>query len=196
MSNCCTNIPVENAWEMSKILPTIISTIIVITIFIIGRILDGEIKSKEIRRNWYQNIIINPNINKLELFYTDILNAINNSTDILIQSKSRISFEEYLSLKSTEIGKFQSIKRNFEFEFIFLVQTNFPEIAEELSEHIRKIEDKVTIYIDDENISIDKQDNFNSEIKVLKNEIFGILYKPLAFKKYSFRQYLSDKLFS
>jgi hypothetical protein len=63
-----------------------------------------------------------------------------------------------------------------------MVQTNYPEIACDLSEHLRNIEDSVTICLDKNHLSPSDFDELKLKINSHKHCIYGILYKPLAFK--------------
>lgn len=164
-----------------RIIPVIISSIIIIFLFILGRLLDSYIKSLEIRRNWYQKVIIDPNIQKVNTFYVNILSQSKESIIVINKSKNELIHKDFITKKTTELSKIKRIIRNFEFEFILMVQTNYPEIADDLSEHIRGIEDYITNFID----RIDDNNDYitlEKEINSKKYTIFNILYKPLIYK--------------
>ncbi len=164
---------------IDKTLPTVISTTFVVLLFVIGRILDSFIKRQEIKRNWYQKIIIDPNIAKVDLFYKDIILQSKESIDFLIQNKST-PHDKYLTDKMKEIEKFKVIKRKFEFEFISMVQTNYPEIASDLSAHLRNIEDDITTLLDKSSlVELDKE-VLERNIISQKHFIYQILYLPLV----------------
>jgi hypothetical protein len=174
-----------------KIMPVVISTTIVITLFIIGRILDGYIKSKETRRNWYQKVIIDPNISKVDKFYKDILDQSKSSIYFLIDNVS-LPHNDYLAAKTNEIEKFKIIKRAFEFEFILMVQTNYPEIADKLSEHLRGIEDCVTVCLDKNQLAHADFDELEENAISQKYRIYGILYIPMTYKRPRLRSWIID----
>jgi hypothetical protein len=189
---CLKEIPPIESSIWDKVLPTIISTTIVIILFIIGRLLDSILKSNEIRRNWYQKVIIDPNIAKLNAFYDDSIKQTKLSIESLVQRKKELSFDDYISAKAIEINKIKEIKRVFEYEFIQLVQTNFPEIAEELYEHLRDFEDSLSQYLDKQDLSNDHFVQAEKECVSKKHCIYGILYKPLKFKRPSLRRFFKQ----
>lgn len=189
---CLSEIPKPEPSIWDKILPTVISATIVVLLFIVGRILDSVLKSNEIRRNWYQKVVIDPNIAKLNKFYDDIINQIKLSIESLVQRKASLSFDKYIEAKATEINKIKGIRRAFDYEFIQLVQTNFPEIAEELSEHLRDLEDCITTCIDKQDLSNSHFADIEKDVVSKKHCIYGILYKPLKFKRPSLRRFLSS----
>lgn len=189
---CLKEIPQIESSIWDKVLPTIISTTIVIILFIIGRLLDSILKSNEIRRNWYQKVIIDPNIEKLNAFYDDTIKQTKLSIESLVRRKKELSFDDYISAKAIEINKIKEIKRVFEYEFIQLVQTNFPEIAEELFEHLRDFEDCLSQYLDKQDLSNDHFVQAEKECVSKKHCIYGILYKPLKFKRPSLRRFFKQ----
>jgi hypothetical protein len=175
-----------------KILPVIFSTGIVIILFIIGRALDGYIKSKEIRRNWYQKVIIDPNISKVDKFYKDVLEQSRISIQFLITNVS-LPHNDYLIAKTKEMEKFKIIKRAFEFEFILMVQTNYPEIASKLSEHLRGIEDCVTVCLDKNTLTTADYDELEERVISQKYYIYGILYTPMIYRRPRLRSWIKSR---
>jgi len=164
---------------LDKILPTMISTIVVVLIFIFGRYLDIKIRRKEINRNWYLKIIIEPNIQIVHSFLDSIFSSVKDSMEILISAKAVKTYEEYLGIKSKEIGKFQNIKRKFELDFISLIQITFPCIADELGEFLRTLEDETTLILDKEDLKEADLDLIENNIINFKSSLFYLLYKPL-----------------
>lgn len=182
---CCSNRELfyPEASLFDKILPTIVASSIVVLLFILGRRLDNSIRYEEVKRNWYLKVVIDPNISKVEEFYKYILASINSSISILVDLKSTESFDNYLLDKTKEIGKFQTIKRRFELEFIALVKTNYPEVSIEIEEILRNLEDKVTTCLDNDHLSTEHFSKLESELSSTKYDLYRILYKPFAVKK-------------
>jgi hypothetical protein len=179
MANCCT--PIIDDTIVTKLIPYVIGPSIVILLFIIGRLLDSKVRLREIRRNWYMKVIIDPNIEKLELFYENIQDTIKKSIEGLVPKQTVVTMAEYLVLKSTEMGTFQNLKRKFETQFISLVQTNYPEISNELEDLLRDLEDQITSYLDRSNLALTHLDEIESIISGNHYSLIKILYKPLSF---------------
>ena len=186
MTCCMCNTPTPFESDLvQKIFPTIVGSSIVVLLFIIGRLLDSTMKLREIKRNWYLKVIIDPNIKKLEDFYLDVFSTLKVSISTLVQLKSTRNFNEYIVDKSLEMGKFQTLKRKFELDFIALIQTNYPEISNELENLLRDLEDKVTSYLDRQDLVDSHYDNLEISVSSTKYELLKILYKPLILKRFS-----------
>ena len=178
MLSCCYNqLPVQELSLFQKILPTIVGSSIVVILFILGRFLDSTLRLRELKRNWYMKVIIDPNIDKLEEFYKQTLISTKESINNLTGIKDELSFSNYIGAKSVEMGKFQFIKRKFEIEFIALVQTNYPEISNELEVLLRDLEDKITTCFDSDQ---------------LNNEYYTLLELGISSTKYDLIKILSD----
>ena len=92
------------------------------------------------------------------------------------------------------MGKFQSLKRKFEIEFIALIQTNYPEIASELEALLRDLEDKITTCLDSQDLSENHFTHLEVGVSSTKYELLKILYKPLILQRFKFLRKLRRKL--
>lgn len=181
-------------WE--KILPTVISGTIAIFLFFIGRLLDTFLKSKEQKRNWYLKVIIDPNIEKLNTFFSSSLIQFKSTLEEL-KNKSNISHNDYLTLKTEEFGKFSSLKRDFEFEFVNLIGINYSEIEQEIICLINNLDDNYKTSLDniDNNTYEEILKKFEKKLYKCKTDLIAMLYKPLIYKKTTLRS-LIKSLFS
>jgi hypothetical protein len=174
------SIPVQES-IIQKILPTSISGLIVLFVFFLGRFFDSRRRLKEIRSQWYLSIIILPNLPRIESFIKALCIHINTSVNDLRNVDVATSPEDYLIRKSVKIGEFQTIKREFELDFVYLVGMHYPEIAEDLSQQFQDIEDNVTKTFDQSG-STDERMDIDGMIKLFRNNLLAILYKPLSHK--------------
>lgn len=177
----CYHSVVEESF-VSKLIPYLIGPLIVVLLFIIGRFLDSQLRLREIRRNWYLKVIIEPNIDKLEKFYQEVQEALKKSVEDLVTLQTTLPMTKYLAQKSIEMGKFQVLKRNFEIQFISLVQTNYEEISLELTSLLRKLEDQITSCLDRPDLSVDHLNGMETKIANNYYGLVKILYKPLSLK--------------
>ncbi len=53
---------------ISKLLPTIISAFVLVSLFLIGHYINSRIRSKDRKQNWYLNVLVLPNIDKVNIF--------------------------------------------------------------------------------------------------------------------------------
>lgn len=164
-----------------KVLPAIISGFIVLILFIIGRIIDSKIRTKEISRTWYLRVIIEPNLKKVDDFMQNTSETVRLSISSLSAARdNNILYWEYIEAKAKEIGKFQLLKRNFEIGFIQLVQWNYPIIGAQLSESLRKLEDIVTSILDKQDLSIKDCEIIEKSITDYRNTLFYLLFSPIG----------------
>ena len=176
-------------WD--RLIPTIIASLILVLLFVLGRFLDALIERKKDKNNWYLSIVIQPNIHKIYKFYSDLLKSTKQSLTVLKKKGINVSDEQLIELKSLEIAKFQRIKRQFEFEFISMVYANYPEIASQLTQSIMDLEDFCSECID----NFDDPDIVSIEetLASSKSELVAELYRPLeqkSFSKWFKRNYL------
>lgn len=171
----------DEVWQ--RVLPAAISGLVVTLLFVVGRFLDSKIRSKEIRRTWYLNVIINPNILKLESFYNDTAKQLDQSIQHLCNLQTS-AFDTYVAQQTIEIGKFQKLKRKFEIGFIALIQTNYSEIAGELTAVIIELEDEITECLANQKLSVEDFDDVEKKINESKHKLYSILFRPLS-KNYS-----------
>lgn len=169
----------ETLW--SKLLPTIISGVLLVSLFIVGRLIENRIKRKELKQNWYLKVIIEPNISRIDRFieksHTSLLNSIRE-----LEIARTLPHVQYIETKSTEIGKFQKIKRNFEFGFLLIVGNNYPNLDEALTDMILELEDQITVILDNENTIEDDFGEIEKSTNNYKSELINLLYSQLAFK--------------
>ena len=156
----------------------LISSIVVICLFIIDRIIGFYLRKKEVERNWYLKVLIEPEINKISIFYKDTFEGYKASAEFLKISNQK-PHNDYISLKSIEFGKFQSLKRELEAEVIFPIQIRYPNVGESVTEELRNLEDHFTSCLDSELFSEDNIKQF--QLYIAKNRAFLLkkLYSPL-----------------
>lgn len=105
-----------------------------------------------------------------------------------------MSARDYYKAKVQEINQIKELKKQFEYEFINLVSTNFPEIAEELAEHFRDMEDIVTELFDEQELIESKLISMKQKLNSTKYNVYIILYKPFTFQRVKLRK-LFSKIF-
>lgn len=164
---------------LDKMMPTIVSTLVVVIIFIIGRYFELKIRKREIERNWYFKVIIEPNINKIDIFINEAFGTIKDSVKTLIQAKTEKSYDEYIGIKSIEFGKFQELLRKFKLDFVIIVQDSYPVLTFELSSFLMNIEDSTTNILDKENLTVSDYYEIEKTIKKYKSDLLILLHKPI-----------------
>lgn len=165
-----------------KLFPTLVSVTFVVLLFIIGRLIDSKIKRKDIKRGWYQKVIIDPNINKINSFYNNLVKQIGKSIANLKDQKDKLIFNEYIVIKAKEAEKVKRIVRKFDLEFVQLVDLNYPLVAVELRTHIMQIQDDLLKMIDRPDLGEHQYDEIESKVSESKSKMYGFLFIPLELK--------------
>ena len=154
--------------------PYILTAIITILLFVIGRFIDHTYKLREIRSSWYLKIILEPILKKLDSMIDDIDELFSNN---LVYSRSdTISNEQ----KTAIFGKYDSIIRTFEVEVNSIIAVNYPVLAVKLNSLLIEF-DSFKQNIDNVSQSEENQKfNFKRELFTFKAEILKTLYEPLT----------------
>ncbi len=173
---------IENPDLLEKLLPTFVSVAFVVLLFVVGRVIDSAIRRKEIKRGWYQKVIIDPNINKINLFYDKLISQMVTSICSLKAQKDNLNFTQYVEIKAIEADLVKKIVRRFELEFIQLVNLNYPLVANKLRTHIQQTQDDLLRMIDRVDLGEHQYDEIESEVSESKSEMYGILFIPLELK--------------
>jgi hypothetical protein len=175
----------ESKSTLEVIMPTLITGIIAIVIFVVGKIIDHNYKIQEFKRSWYLKIIIDPNISKLDSFidkidkhYISSLSLIHN---ILVKNSSE---QDLLLHKAILFGQYDEIIRDLEIELFTVVGVNHPELQIELTTKLQEFEFfKTSLDSPDLKNSAEEKFDFKAKLFTLKADLLEILYKPIRFEK-------------
>jgi hypothetical protein len=160
------------------ILPTLISSLIIILVFVLERFYHAKFTKAEIYRTWYLRVIIEPNLNNIENFFSSVIANYNESFDI-IRTNTTLPHDEFLILKATEITKFQNIKNSFEFSFTILIANTYPQVGREIDKIIMEIQDSFTANINEIEQGFDNRENYSRSIVTYKAALLQTLFSPL-----------------
>jgi len=166
-----------------NVFPNIVSGVIVIILFVIARHLDSRIRRREIKGNWYQKVIIDPNIEKINSFYKNANVMVKRSIAILVTQKTVIPLDQYEVIKSAQMGDFQELKRKFELDFVSLIATTYPEVAGKIEDNLSILNDRITVCYDDRNLQNTSFEIIENMINESKNSTYSILHTPFIFNK-------------
>ena len=157
----------------------LISSLVVILLFILDRIIAAKIRQREIARNWYLKILIEPNLDLINAFYTSAYANLEAAVNELIASRN-LGHTQFLALVTAKTGLFLADKRRFEFDFIYLVGSYNSTVALELNASLRLLEDIV-------NETLGATDHTSLDMTTIKNRIhtaragfYSAIYKPIT----------------
>lgn len=163
--------------EWSDYFP-LFSPVVVILLFGLERVLSYKTKKKEIERTWYYKVLIDPALSKVTEFFNTIQVLYADSCAKLSSSQD-LRHDEYISLKSSEIGKFQKIKRVFDIDIITPINHKYPIVGEKLQNKLMDLEDCFTYGLDNELFSENDIDHFSTKVSKIRAVWLNVLYEPI-----------------
>lgn len=160
----------------------LVSPIVVILLFLVDRIIGFYLRRREIERNWYLKVLIEPGISKISAFYKATNEMYAKSAEMLFKNSTTVAHDKYLTLKSQEIGKFQAHKRELEAEVIFPILMRYPEVGDNLTNTLLNLEDCFTTALDRGLFSEQEIKDFQSKVASNRALLLTNLYSPLQGK--------------
>lgn len=177
---CNCPIP-SNTMSFKDFLP-LISSAVVICIFIFDRILGYNIRKKELNRNWYFKVLLEPKLDAIDDFFKDTENHILST----ILELNKIDFDKdkdaYIQCQVIRIDEFKEIKRKFELEVLKPINTRYSSISNEIISVVDNVVNEYTIEIDTNLISVFVLSDFSKKLYENKAILLDVLYKPLNSK--------------
>ena len=154
----------------------IISPIVLILIFIVDRFINFWLTKRENKRNWYLTVLINPNLEKINLFYKKLFDLYEKSSNLLSQYDDD---DNFINQKKSEIfGNISILKRNFEMDFITPIYAMYPSLSEYMINELLNLEDYLSHNLDSNNYEIEQT---RRRINESKSNILDALYLPISY---------------
>lgn len=153
-----------------------IGPFLIILTFTLDRILSARTRRKEIFRSWYYKAILEPNLEKIEVFFKETYKKFENAVGLL---KSKNDPVEVATSMAICIREFQNERREFEFDFIDLAQTNIQELRNSLTLEIQEIDDMFVNSIDKYSSPNDINEVFRNCLMFRRSRFYQILYSSL-----------------
>lgn len=175
----CSKEAIESSFQFKDYYP-LISSAVVILLFIVDRVLSYKIRKKEVERNWYFKVLLEPNLEKINTFFLDVEKQYETSAIKLKDLVSKLSHSEYIKTQSLEINSFKEIKRRFELEVIKPIITRYPFMNENISIKTEDLQNYYTVQIDNLKLEQDDINEFSKSLYNVKAEWLDLLYKPLG----------------
>jgi hypothetical protein len=159
----------------------LISSAVVILIFIFDRVLGYKIRKKELNRNWYFKVLLEPKLESIDAFFIDVEKNIKSS----IKDLNKIDFDNekdnYITSQLNHIDNLKEIKRKFELEVLKPILSRYTKINVELIDLINNIENDFTTEIDRLLIRDFDVIEFTKKLYENKATLLDVLYKPLNY---------------
>lgn len=174
----CNCINDANTMNFKDFFP-LISSGVVILIFIFDRVLGYKLRKKELERNWYFKVLLEPKLENIDRFFIEIESQIN----ISIKELEALDFDDgrsdYIDNQMKHIVNFKELKRKFELEVLKPILSRYSGINSELIDVINNIENDYTSEIDSVLIKPFDLIAFTKNLYEHKAELLDVLYKPL-----------------
>lgn len=150
-----------------------IGLIITLLITIYDNWKSRKVQKKALQENWYFSIIVQPNLNNIEEFYSSTVKCLNEGMTKL-KGKGKVTPIDKARLNKT----YKSIKNRFSFNFVTLVQSYDVELASCVNNQINDLQDFVSKSID--NYKNGNDEEINKVIMDYKTKLIGLLYHGVA----------------
>lgn len=156
----------------------IVGLILVIITFLWERYASAQRAKKNNKYNSFLNIIVQPNLPRIEKIYSSVETTLKNSIEEL--RKSELSDSEYFLLQREKMNEFKNEKRDYFNNFSSLVRAYDSRLANRIDETINELDDIYTQNLDEELGSEGK--NFveiSSEIYRNQTFLYAILFEEI-----------------
>lgn len=175
METCC--IQEVNSINWKEYIP-LISPVVVVLLFGIERILSYFIRKREIERTWYYKVLLDPSLEKIDTFFLSTVDLYISSCKLLAVSQE-IPHKSYISMKSSEIGNFQKIKRTFDSNIVTPIILRYPDSGNKLQNYLLDLEDLFSSSLDLKKFSEDDIEDFKVKVSSAKAVWLHTLYEPI-----------------
>lgn len=175
MEGCCCQDVYSLNWK--EYIP-LISPIIVVILFGIERVLSFHIRKREIERTWYYKVLLDPTLEKIDMFYSETIDLFISSCSLLDKSQD-IPHSSYISIKSSEIGNFQKIKRTFDSNIVTPIIIRYPDTGNKLQNYLLDLEDLFSSSLDLKKFTEEDIEEFILKVSSAKAIWLNTLYEPI-----------------
>jgi len=159
----------------------LVGPVVIILTFTIDRVIAYNQRKKEQSRNWYYKVIIEPNIEVIEKYFSDVSSCFKSSLELILKCKAG----EEISIKAVANSNIKSINSEFELKFVFLVETTQDMLLDKLMPILREIDDEFVNHLDSYKSSNKVEEAFERSIASQKSKFYQTLYLPLKTTKKS-----------
>jgi hypothetical protein len=185
---------VNHASDSSDFFLKVVTPLIIILTFIIKEFLTYRYFVKQFRqsrqdfdlnlnnsielakKNWYLNVLVQPNVKKINEFYEQSISVLKTDIEELKIAEASVLHSEYISLSISKQREFKSRKRDFEFNFINLLRSSSGKIAKGCTDKVNELDDLVSKTILSQNINDIEFEEIERKISLNKVEFLNVLF--------------------
>lgn len=154
------------------------SSLIVIILFIVDRFLSRNIRKKEMERNFYYKVLLEPNLETITIFFDEVEELYEKSSEKLSNTNPEL-LSTYLSELRVQVELFKTKRRKFESQLIFPIQQRYASSAETLLMALNEIQDNFISDLDLMHFDSDSIIAFSKKLNLEKAKFLSGLFSPL-----------------
>ena len=176
-------IPSETSFDWIDFIEKIAAPITIIAIFGIERFLNRQENREKQKRDWYLNVIVYPNLDRVNTFFRIFSEETTVKLEKFNESlKEDLAFSKLNMLKAKEFQSIRHLKHDFDNEFLTLVLVFDRELGLQLRSIIGQLEDNLIDYIDSMKAEKTEQDLFKFQEEIKNNQYLfhSILYSKIG----------------
>jgi hypothetical protein len=156
-----------------KILPIAITISATASLFIIDKVIGFYLKKKELRRTWYMDMIIKPNITLINDYFENIIALTMEYNEYIKNTVGNgATIESHIEKKNFFLAKFKSHKSVIINGLTVLLKDNYKDVYLEIFAVLSNLEDYFSKNID----KLEPICDFDSYINNKKKDFFDLLY--------------------
>lgn len=153
-----------------------LSALLVLLVFLADRII-GFFTSRSLnRQNWYIDIIIKPNLSRVDQYYEDLQNQLVTSIGKLKPMTSKSSLQTIHKAIANEVQLHNHIAEQFEYDFIYLVRSHDVKKSNLLLGKLIEAKDFVATTLDANKLPGTKVEDIKSKIKLMKADFYQTMF--------------------
>ncbi|WP_299756741.1 hypothetical protein [uncultured Pontibacter sp.] len=158
-----------------------LASFLVIIIFFFDRTIAYFVGKHAGRRTWYMDVIIKPNISKIDTLFNSIIEKVINTKNELdkLNENQRTEAIKVVQIASKEIRELFS---KFRHDFIYLIRAQDPELENELLRKLEETDDIASQGLSKQNINEINIEAITSDILESKIQFYVALYAKIRFK--------------
>ena len=157
---------------------TSLGLILALVIFVWDRISNSRIRRKDLERTWYYNVLIQPNLEKIDTCFDYFTNTYKSIIEVLSRHNAHDDLK-YLKLKAGETGKINAIRRKLELGIVEHIRRYDDSLYDILIDLLREIEDRLIASIEADKFTHEDVKEIENFLFNKKADLLELLYEPI-----------------
>ena len=164
---------------------TLAGVIVAVVTFVYDKYANFKIRKEDIERTWYANVLIQPNLAKIEICFDELYvqyksSIVSLSSNIIAGGKfTRINVEPYRNLKSNESDKISARLQKLELGIIEPIRRYHTSLHEPLTSLLMEVENHLLYAIEAEEFADKDVTNVENFLFNKKADLLDLLYEPI-----------------